>query len=87
MTKERTCVICGRPFTYERGRPLTCGPECWRKRKTQVAAERRQAVVEIPDHVHGTVEGYTNYKCNCEACREANTAYHREYRRRQKDEN
>ena len=29
---------------------------------------------------HGKVTGYSRYGCKCEACREANAAYHRAYR-------
>jgi hypothetical protein len=36
-------------------------------------------VVPIP---HGTYSGYTNHGCRCDECRQANSAYMREYRER-----
>lgn len=35
-----------------------------------------------PSHVHGTVGGYTNWCCRCDACRSANRAYINEWRLR-----
>lgn len=33
---------------------------------------------------HGTYNGYTNYRCRCAACRDANNAFERERKRRNK---
>lgn len=84
MLKESKCVQCGQPFTFTARRgtqPITCSPQCGRARKTKVAAERRRTT-PIPDHVHGTVSGYTDYNCPCTPCKEAWAEYQREYRRR-----
>lgn len=35
---------------------------------------------------HGSLTGYSHHKCRCELCREANSEYYREYRRRRKEE-
>lgn len=32
--------------------------------------------------VHGTLGGYTNYRCRCQPCRDAYAAYSRDWRRR-----
>lgn len=37
---------------------------------------------ERPKWEHGTIGGYTNHKCRCEACRLAKTLTHRIYRER-----
>ena len=34
----------------------------------------------VPDHMHGTLTGYTSYRCRCASCREANRLYMRSYR-------
>lgn len=36
----------------------------------------------ISEPWHGTVSGYTNHKCRCVDCREAQAAYMRELRRK-----
>ena len=33
---------------------------------------------------HGTYNGYSNYKCRCDDCRQANADYMREYKRKRK---
>lgn len=38
--------------------------------------------LERGDHRHGTANGYNRLGCRCTACREAWTAYHREYMHR-----
>lgn len=42
-------------------------------------AEKR---LDDGDPRHGTVNGYKNWKCRCDACRLASAAEHREYMRR-----
>lgn len=37
--------------------------------------------------IHGTIGGYTNYKCRCRPCRDACAAYSREWRRRNYERN
>lgn len=37
----------------------------------QSSLRRYNANREVPSHVHGTVNGYTNYACRCEKCRAA----------------
>lgn len=84
--KERDCVVCGNTFTYEARRgtpPVTCSPECKKARKTQTNLAWRKTAV-IPDHLHGTVQGYVTYGCGCERCRGAHAAYHRNYEQRTK---
>ena len=34
------------------------------------------------DPRHGTVNGYSNHRCRCDACRQANTAHSRAYMQR-----
>lgn len=36
----------------------------------------------IPDHVHGTVNGYDNYGCRCEPCRLVKKQKMKRYRTR-----
>lgn len=83
MLREYECVVCGNKFTVERGGnpPKTCSAECKRRRKLEHNMHWRQSAV-IPEHVHGSVEGYATYGCRCDDCREANTTYHRSYRKK-----
>lgn len=85
VEKEATCVICGRAFTYVTrggGSPrLTCSDECKKRRTYQRNMRWRETAVCPPDK-HGTIEGYVNYKCPCDACREANTVAQRERRKK-----
>lgn len=46
-------------------------PECRRGnllRKQE--SDRRRASRPVPDHVHGTENGYTNYSCRCRRCKD-----------------
>lgn len=66
--------MCGREFDYEPkpGRPpVTCSPECQRKRKSSKSEESRDrhAHRKCPPDKHGTSTGYTWYKCDCAKCR------------------
>ena len=36
----------------------------------------------VAEYEHGTYERYTNRKCRCDLCREANTEHFRQYRKR-----
>lgn len=36
----------------------------------------------VPDHVHGTANGYGNYGCRCPDCREAHRRKMKNYRKR-----
>jgi hypothetical protein len=42
-----------------------------------MARRRERLSKPIPDHVHGTDNGYTNYKCKCPACLEVGRAERR----------
>lgn len=42
----------------------------------------RRAEREIPERVHGTLSGYSNYRCRCPECRAANSDYQAKYRAR-----
>lgn len=51
----------------ERGR--TCGPcRMWKRRESEA---REQLLALMPKRAHGTVEGYRDWKCRCEPCKEA----------------
>ena len=81
MPKKRSCVICGRQFTTTGPTAITCSTECWWKNKKQQIYRRRQqrAAAPIPEHLHGTLTGYTDYLCRCDACKQANADYMRSY--------
>ena len=37
--------------------------------KRAMRKQRRERLArEVPDHVHGTVNGYNNYNCRCDRC-------------------
>lgn len=38
----------------------------------------------VPEHVHGTHNGYAYWGCRCDACRTAKARHNREYRARRK---
>lgn len=59
---------------------MTCSDDCRRRRKNLKIAEWRQTK-DCPPHLHGTLTGYTNYLCDCDACREAEKLYMQEYRK------
>lgn len=42
-------------------------------RAASAAFRERHASEPVPDHVHGTENGYCNYRCSCERCRRAHT--------------
>lgn len=37
-----------------------------------------------PEPWHGTINGYSNYQCRCGACRAAQAAYMRKWRKKNK---
>jgi hypothetical protein len=42
-----------------------------------------RSILPAPPEVHGTYNGYNNYRCRCEPCRQAASVYLRaRYRRR-----
>jgi hypothetical protein len=51
--EERTCVVCGRPFT-KRPNALVCGEECRRKRKMEQRKRRGPWRERSPDGVGGS---------------------------------
>lgn len=82
--KQCICVVCGEPFELEKrpgGLPITCSPECQRRRRNEKHAEWR-ANTECPPEAHGTITGYVTYACSCDECRKAERLYMREYRRK-----
>lgn len=34
--------------------------------------KRRNRDTPVPHHVHGTINGYSNWQCRCDLCREVN---------------
>jgi len=60
----------GHPYTSSGGARVckTC------RREGAYANRRRRGTSPIPDRVHGTTNGYTNYACRCDACRVAKKA-------------
>jgi hypothetical protein len=84
--RTRACVICGNVFTLPThgGQPITCSPDCQRKRRNKMVAWWREAH-ECPPDKHGTLTGYVNYQCDCDLCREAEKLYMRKRRRNKKN--
>ena len=78
------CVECGSVFEKDAwpGRPrITCSADCKRKRRNrQIKAYRDKTL--CPDHLHGTITGYSTFSCDCAACKEANRLYARARRER-----
>ena len=82
--QDRVCVVCQEVFRIERrpgSPPITCSPECQRKRRNQKIREWR-AVTECPQSAHGTITGYATYQCACDECRTAERLYMRERRKK-----
>lgn len=54
----------------------------YKANRERLAERRRERQRELPpgDPRHGTLNGYTNWRCRCESCRGANTAYARRRR-------
>lgn len=71
---QRICQVCNRKFPSPPGKgrpPETCSPKCRERRRAQqrLASSERAIARGIPAHVHGTITGYTFYKCTCARCR------------------
>ena len=85
-TPVERCIECNGKISPEMqiGHVKTvtiCSVGCRRKRRNrqQLAWRKRNT---CPSRLHGTISGYGTYGCRCEACREANTLYTREKRKR-----
>jgi hypothetical protein len=73
-------VIAGRYLPYgdvrhgsERGYAAGCRQDCCRlphRRYTRIKKAERIAK-GVPEHVHGTANGYNNYGCRCDLCQVA----------------
>lgn len=50
-----------------------CRSDAVRKHKAWCDRMRRN----VPEHVHGSENGYTNYRCRCAPCTKANTEQRR----------
>ena len=57
----------------ENGYQAGCRQECCRVAHRLYAAERKRARIAagIPDVIHGTANGYTNWDCRCDRCQVA----------------
>ena len=76
------CVECGKAFEKDAwpGRPrITCSIECKRKRRNRQIKKYRDKTL-CPEHLHGTITGYSTYSCDCTPCRLANREYARKRR-------
>lgn len=51
-------------------------------RASIVAWQQAIRAKPVPGHVHGSLNGYTNYGCRCEPCADAVREYHAAYRAR-----
>lgn len=74
-------------FAYGFGRPVPHGTEnkyrrgcrCGECRAANAERGRRHRAqkanwkASVPDEVHGTINGYSNYSCRCDDCKAANT--------------
>ena len=85
-----TCVVCAKEYLWipqaGRRRSNACSPECRRLRHVQMNEKSRQRAVArgCPPDKHGTVTGYTQYKCTCAHCRGWASEYQRQRRQRQR---
>ena len=84
------CVVCGRAYEWvpqpNRRRSKACSEECRRRRHIQMNEQSRQRAVArgCPPDKHGTVTGYSHYKCACARCRKWASEYQKQRRQRQK---
>lgn len=82
QVRPKVCVECGRGYEAvipEHGPPrVTCDDNCRKARLGRQLRENRMKRGErlCPPHVHG-LNGYTNWRCRCDVCREASAAYQR----------
>lgn len=70
---KRKCAVCNRTFEQPAGirARITCSPECaLARRRGQNRESRERAIAQgCPPDKHGTVTGYTHFRCSCVACR------------------
>lgn len=66
---DRVALRHGTPTAYRYGCRCDVCRDSYRE-QSRKARERRLSR-PIPDHVHGTWNGYSNYSCRCELCLEA----------------
>jgi hypothetical protein len=78
------CIECGKPYVVPPrpgGVPITCSEDCRRKHRNKVInAWREDPDNECPEHLHGSLVGYVNYKCACDLCRKAAAEYRQKKR-------
>jgi hypothetical protein len=84
---RRKCAVCKRSFEWQPhpGRPpMTCSPDCQRRRKNLVSERSRQraAARGCPGDMHGTMTGYAHYLCGCPACMRWAREYQQERRKK-----
>lgn len=84
------CIVCGRVLdsTPTRGRPsMVCSDACRYTRKNAQREESRQRAAKrgCPPHMHGTCAGYTQYKCDCDACKLWARTYKADWRSKRKE--
>jgi hypothetical protein len=55
----------------ERGYSAGCRQFCCKRAHAEYNAQRKVTRKEkgIPDHVHGSRNGYVNFDCRCDACK------------------
>lgn len=68
--------------------PVSCyvtgcrAAECRTAWAERVRRDRARRAQRVPDMVHGTDNGYANYRCRCEDCRAAHAQARREWQTR-----
>jgi len=78
--------VTGFPHGENRGYLRGCSCDACRAAHAATARRSRDRLSRVPatQVPHGTRNGYVNYVCTCDPCTEANTAYIRAYRARQR---
>lgn len=89
--QPRTLAPCGTRTAYHRHlrrRETPCEPCRAANRAAAVEGQQRRAAIGLPagDPRHGTLNGYGNYRCRCDACTEANARQSANYKLRRKRE-
>lgn len=82
--KQRPEATCGTHagYTQHRRESTPVCAECkWAEVDYQAERRRSRSTADAP---HGTANGYNNYGCRCEWCRQAWSVYLREWRRERK---
>lgn len=86
-----TCVVCAEEYEWTpqpgRRRSNACSEECRRLRHIAMNEKSRQraAAKGCPPDKHGTVTGYSHYKCSCTRCRKWASEYKKERRHIQRE--